>query len=210
MQHRKVVAYALRKLKVHERNYPMHDHLEFPPIVFAFKIYRHYLYGARFDLFSVHKILKYLFDQKELNMKQRRWLEFLKGYDFQLMYHPGKANVAIDALSRKMIHMSSLMVKELELIEKFRDLNLYVIRGSNCLRCGMIKVNNNFLDMIKEKQLLDHHLCRNVYTPKGQELEKMILNEGDKSKLSLHPSMENIYQDIKRDIVEYVASCLTR
>lgn len=109
-----------------------------------------------------------------------------------------------------MIHMSSLMVKELELIEKFRDLNLYVIRGSNCLRCGMIKVNNNFLDMIKEKQLLDHHLCRNVYTPKGQELEKMILNEGDKSKLSLHPSMENIYQDIKRDIVEYVASCLTR
>jgi len=83
------------------------------------KIWRHYLYGSRFEVFSDHKSLKYLFDQKELNIRQRRWLEFLKDYDFQLSYHPGKANMVADALSRKSLHMSALMVKELELIEQF-------------------------------------------------------------------------------------------
>nr|KYP32462.1 Retrovirus-related Pol polyprotein from transposon 17.6 [Cajanus cajan] len=92
MQNRRVVAYASRQLKDHERNYPTHD-LELATVVFALKIWRHYLYGARFSVFSDHKSLKYLFDQKELNMRQRRWMEFLKDYDFQLMYHPGKANV---------------------------------------------------------------------------------------------------------------------
>nr|KYP35245.1 Retrovirus-related Pol polyprotein from transposon 17.6 [Cajanus cajan] len=87
MQHMKVVAYASRQLKNHERNYPTHD-LELAAVVFALKIWRHYLYGARFSVFSDHKSLKYLFDQKELNMRQRRWMEFLKDYDFQLMYHP--------------------------------------------------------------------------------------------------------------------------
>jgi len=71
------------------------------------------------EVFSDHKSLKYLFDQKELNMRQRRWLEFLKDYDFQLSYHLGKANMVADALSRKSLHMSALMVKELELIEQF-------------------------------------------------------------------------------------------
>jgi len=68
-------------------------------------------------VFSDHKSLKYLFDQKELNMRQRGWLEFLTDYDFQLSYHPGKSNVVANALSRKSLHMSALMVKELELIE---------------------------------------------------------------------------------------------
>ena len=75
-------------------------------------------------MFSDHKSLKYLFDQKELNMRQRRWLEFLKYYDFGLNYHPGKANVVADALSRKSLHMSMLMMRELELLEQFRDLSL--------------------------------------------------------------------------------------
>jgi len=75
------------------------------------------LYGSKFEVFSDHKSLKYLFDQKELNMRQRRWLKFLKDYDFQLSYHPGKANVVADALSRKSLPMSAFMVKELELIE---------------------------------------------------------------------------------------------
>ncbi|GAU51866.1 hypothetical protein TSUD_416500 [Trifolium subterraneum] len=110
-------------LKVHERNYPTHD-LELAAVVFALKVWRHYLYGSRFEVFSDHKSLKYLFDQKELNMRQRRWLELLKDYDFELSYHPGTANVVADALSRKSLHMSSLMEKELELIEEFRDLSL--------------------------------------------------------------------------------------
>ncbi|WJX40137.1 hypothetical protein P8452_27643 [Trifolium repens] len=123
MQGGKVVAYASRQLKIHERNYPTHD-LELAAVVFSLKVWRHYLYGSRFEVFCDHKSLKYLFDQKELNMRQRRWLEFLKDYDFELSYHPGKANVVADALSRKTLHMSSLMVKELELIEEFRDLSL--------------------------------------------------------------------------------------
>ena len=116
MQNRQVVAYASRQLKVHEKNYPTHD-LEFAAIVFVLKIWRHYLYGSKFELFSDHKSLMYLFDQKELNMKQRIWLEYLKDFDFQLIYHPGKANVVADALSRKTLHMCALMVKELELLE---------------------------------------------------------------------------------------------
>ena len=100
MQSKKVVAYASRQLKVHERNYPSHD-LELAAVVFALKIWRHFLYGISFNVFSDHKSLKYLFDQKELNMRQRRWIEFLKDYDFQLIYHLGKENVVADALSRK-------------------------------------------------------------------------------------------------------------
>ena len=79
------------------------------------------MYGVKFEVFSDHKSLKYLFDQKELNMRQRRWMEFLKDYNFELKYHPGKANVVADALSRKSLHMSSLMMCELKLLEEFRD-----------------------------------------------------------------------------------------
>lgn len=118
MQNDKVVAYASRQLRVHEKNYPTHD-LELAAVVFVLKIWRHYLYGSRFELFSDHKSLKYLFDHKELNMRQRRWLELLKDYDFGLNYISGKANVVVDALSRKALHMLAMMVKELELIEQF-------------------------------------------------------------------------------------------
>jgi len=104
------LAYASRQLKVHEMNYPTHD-LELAAVVYVLKIWRHYLYGSKFEVFSDHKSLKYLFDQKELNMRQRRWLEYLKDFDFQLSYHPKKANVVVDALSRKALHMSALMVK---------------------------------------------------------------------------------------------------
>lgn len=123
MQDCKVVAYASRQLKIHERNYPTHD-LELAAVVFVLKIWRHYLYGSRFKVFSDHKSLKYLFDQKELKMRQRRWLELLKDYDFGLNYHLGKANVVADALSRKTLHLSAMMVKEMELLEQFRDLSL--------------------------------------------------------------------------------------
>src|SRR3954463_2659905 len=100
----------------------MHD-LELE-VVFVLKIWRRYLFDSIFEVFSDHKSLKYLFDKKELNMRQRRWLEFLKDYDFELNYYPGKANIVADALSRKSMHMSMLMVRELDLIEQFRDLCL--------------------------------------------------------------------------------------
>ncbi|KAI5381318.1 hypothetical protein KIW84_UN0831 [Lathyrus oleraceus] len=109
----------------------------------------------RFEVFSDHKSLKYLFDQKELNMRQRRWLEFLKDYDFGLNYHPGKANVVADALSRKSLHMSMLMVKELDLIEQFRDLSLVCESTHNSVKLGMLKLTSNILDEIREGQKSD-------------------------------------------------------
>ena len=87
MQNGKVVAYASRQLKNHERNYPTHD-LELAAVVFALKIWRHYLYGVRCEIFTDHKSLKYIFTQKELNMRQRRWLELVKDYDYGIHYHP--------------------------------------------------------------------------------------------------------------------------
>ncbi|KAA3466375.1 DNA/RNA polymerases superfamily protein [Gossypium australe] len=100
MQEGKVVAYASRQLKPHEKNYPTHD-LELAAIFFALKIWRHYLYGEKCRIFIDHKSLKYLMDQKDLNSRQRWWLELLNDYELVIDYHPGKANVVVDALSRK-------------------------------------------------------------------------------------------------------------
>ncbi|GJY00715.1 putative reverse transcriptase domain-containing protein [Tanacetum coccineum] len=96
----KVISYASRQLKIHEKNYTTHD-LEFGAVVFALKIWRHYLYGTKCIVFTDHKSLQHILDQKELNMRQRRWLELLSDYDCDIRYHPGKANVVADALSRK-------------------------------------------------------------------------------------------------------------
>ncbi|KAL6321907.1 hypothetical protein AAG906_035616 [Vitis piasezkii] len=102
MQHGKVVAYASRQLKSYERNYSTHD-LELAVVVFALKIWRHFLFGETCEIFTDHKSLKYLFSQKELNMRQRRWIELLKDYDCIIQYHPRKTNVVVNALSRKSV-----------------------------------------------------------------------------------------------------------
>nr|GEW55457.1 putative reverse transcriptase domain-containing protein [Tanacetum cinerariifolium] len=96
----KVITYASRQLKVHERNYTTHD-LELGSVVFALKIWRHYLYGTRCTVFTDHKSLQHILNQKDLNMRQRCWLELLNDYDCDIHYHPSKANVVADALSRK-------------------------------------------------------------------------------------------------------------
>ena len=100
MQNGRVVAYASRQLKKHEQNYPTHD-LEMAAVIFSLKIWRHYLYGVTCEIFTDHKSLKYIFQQRDLNLRQRRWLELLKDYDCDTLYHPGKANMVADALSRK-------------------------------------------------------------------------------------------------------------
>ena len=107
MQDGKVVAYASRQLKLHEQNYLTHD-LELAMIMFTLKIWRHYLYGEKCRIFTGHKSLKYLLTQKELNLRQRWWLELFKDYDFIVDYHPRKANAVVDALSRKTISILSL------------------------------------------------------------------------------------------------------
>ena len=94
------MAYGSRQLKNHKWNYPTHD-MELATIVFALKICCHYLYGEQFEVFSDHKSLKYIFTQRDLNMRQRKWMEYLEDCDFTFHYHPGKANVVADALSWK-------------------------------------------------------------------------------------------------------------
>ena len=123
MQSERVVTYGSRQLKNHEQNYSTHD-LELAAIVFALNIWRHYLYGEQFELFSNHKSLKYIFTQRDLNMRQRRWMEYLEDYDFILHYHPGKANVVADALNRKsrgvLASVASREWQILETVGKFR------------------------------------------------------------------------------------------
>ncbi|GKE89152.1 putative reverse transcriptase domain-containing protein, partial [Tanacetum coccineum] len=100
MQRGKVIAYASRQLKIHEKKYTTHD-LELGAVVFALKIWRHYLYGTKSVIYTDHKSLQHIFSQKELNMRQPRWIELFSDYDYEIRYHPGKANVVADALSRK-------------------------------------------------------------------------------------------------------------
>jgi mRNA-degrading endonuclease HigB of HigAB toxin-antitoxin module len=100
MQDGHMVAYASQQLRKHEVNYPTHD-LELVDVVHALKIWMHYLMGKRCELYTDHKSLKYIFTQSNLNLRQRRWLELIKGYDLRIIYHLRKANVVADALSRR-------------------------------------------------------------------------------------------------------------
>jgi hypothetical protein len=127
MQEGRVIAYASRALRPHELNYPTHD-LELAAVIHALKIGRHYLMGNRCNILTDHKNLKYIFTQSEFNMRQRRWLELIKDYDLEVHYHPGKANVVADALSRKnhCNHPKLELVSE-PLCEEMRRLNLEVV-----------------------------------------------------------------------------------
>ena len=145
-------------------------------------------------------------------MRQRTWFEYLKDFDFQLSYHPGKANVVGHALSKKALHMSALMVKELELQEQFRDLSLVSELTSDGVKLGMLKLTSNILEEIKNGQNEDLELVdRVVLVNQGKgldfrldvngvlmfrdqvcvtevlELKKRILDEGHMSRLSIHP-----------------------
>ncbi|KAI3702757.1 hypothetical protein L6452_28509 [Arctium lappa] len=218
MQRGKVIAYASRQLKVHEVNYPTHD-LELAAVVFALKLWRHYLYGTKCTLYMDHKSLKHIFNQKELNMRQRRWLELLKDYDCELLYHPGKANVVADALSRK------------------------VCGGNSRATFARIEVTSTLIDRIKESQaeaLLEENLKGEVmakqhllltedsrgvklfngrvWVPKIGGNRELLLEDAHKSKYSIHPGSTKMYRDLKLlywwpvmklDVARYVEQCVT-
>ena len=131
MQDGKVVAYASTQLKPHEQNYPTHD-LELAAAVFALKIWKHYLYGEKCRIYTNHKSLKYFLTQKELNLRQRRWLELFKDYDFIIDYNPEKANVAADALSRKIVVAMSLQYSDWMIIIGVPGINNIYILNSYC------------------------------------------------------------------------------
>jgi hypothetical protein len=127
MQEGHVIAYASRQLQKHELNYPTHD-LELAAVVHALKIWRHYIMGTKCQVYTNRKSLKYIFTQKDLNLRQRRWLELIKDYDLEIHYHPGKENLVADALSQKE-HVHSVVVAHLpdEIVEDFRRLNLGIV-----------------------------------------------------------------------------------
>jgi hypothetical protein len=128
MQEDRVIAYASRQLKRHEEHYPTYD-LELAAVVHALKIWRHYLLGNTCHIYTDHKSLKYIFTQSELNMRQRRWFELIKGYDLEVHYHPAKANVVADAFSRKN-HCNCMTVKPMDhsLCYELEKLNMEIVQ----------------------------------------------------------------------------------
>ncbi|KAL5570097.1 hypothetical protein UlMin_026672 [Ulmus minor] len=150
MQHGRVITYASRQLKDYEKNYPTHD-LELAAIVFALKIWRHYLYGVHCEIYTDHKSFKYFFTQKELNMRQRRWLELVKDYDCEILYHPGKANKVADALSRK----STTTLMSLQVLPK-------ELQDELC-SSGFVYMGSLFRLFLIEIVVLLHHFGK-VYT----------------------------------------------
>jgi hypothetical protein len=130
MQDGKVVSYASHQLRKHEGNYPTHN-LELAPVVHALKIWRHYLIGHRCEIYSDHKSLKYIFTQIDPNSRQRRWLELIKDYDLGINYHPGKANVVADALSRRKYYKATFARKmQPELRREIKYLNLAIVNDA--------------------------------------------------------------------------------
>ncbi|KAL0344330.1 UNVERIFIED_CONTAM: Transposon Ty3-I Gag-Pol polyprotein [Sesamum angustifolium] len=149
MQHGKVIAYASRQLRPYEINYPTHD-LELAAIVHALKIWRHYLYGETFQIFTDHKSLKYIPTQKELNLRQRRWIELLKDYDCTIDYHPGKANIVADALSRKTVdHLASIICYNVEYLTALRAMDVHFSVGGDMLLATM-QVKPSLKDKIRD------------------------------------------------------------
>ena len=155
MQHGKVVAYASRQLKSYEQNYPTHD-LELTTVVFALKIWRHYLYGERYEIYTDHKSLKYISSQKELNMRQMRWLELIKDYDCSINYHPGKAKVVADALNRKSYGFSAtLLITQKHIIIDLERLGVKVLIGGSQSYLASLSVQPTLIEKIKASQGCD-------------------------------------------------------
>ncbi|GJX23318.1 putative reverse transcriptase domain-containing protein [Tanacetum coccineum] len=199
MQREKVIAYASRQLKIHEKNYTTHD-LELGAVVFALKIWRHYLYGTKCTVFTDHKSLQHILDQKELNMRQCRWLELLSDYDCEIRYHPRKANILeAQTKARKPENL------------KYEDVG------------GMLIENSKDPEKSRKEKLeprADGTLCLNSQSWLScyGDLRTLIMHESYKPKYSVHPGSDKMYQDMnqlywwpnkKADIATYVSKCLT-
>ena len=138
-------------MKPHEQNYPTHD-LELAAVVFSLKIWRHYLYGEKCRIYTDHKSLKYLLTHKELNLRQRRWLELFKDYDCIIDYHLGKANMVADALRRKTVAVMSLQLSEWRLADD--GAILAQLQAQLRLKKMIIDAQKNDMEMQKKVQMV--------------------------------------------------------
>ncbi|KAA0032794.1 ty3-gypsy retrotransposon protein [Cucumis melo var. makuwa] len=178
MQQGKVVAYASRQLKSHEQNYPTHD-LELAAVVFALKIWRHYLYGEKIQIFTDHKSLKYFFTKKELNMRQRRWLDLVKDYDCEILYHLGKANVVADALSRKVSHSTALITRQAPLHRDPERAEIAVSVGAVTMQLTQLTVQLTLRQKIIDAQSNDSYLVEKCgLAEAGQAVEFSVSSDG--------------------------------
>nr|CAE02128.2 OSJNBa0035M09.12 [Oryza sativa Japonica Group] len=219
MQEGRVVAYASRQLRPHEGNYPTHD-LELAAVVHALKIWRHYLVGNRCEVYTDHKSLKYIFTQPDLNLRQRRWLELIKDYDMSIHYHPGKANVVADALSRKS-YCTALCIEGMceELRQELEHLNMGIVehgfvaaleaRPTLVDQVRAAQVNDPEIAELKKNMrvgkardfLEDEHgtiwMGERLCVPDDKELKDLILTEAHQTQYSIHPGSTKMYQDLK-------------
>ena len=228
MQEGKVVVYASKQLKPHEKNYPTHD-LELVAIVFALKIWRHYLYGEKCFIYNDHKSLKYLPSQRELNLRQRRWMELIEDYDCVIDYHPGKANVVADALSRKTIQTLRTLNAHLSLTDDGTVVTELIARPSLLNRVLEAQKKDEKIAVIvsqigngKEIKFTVNedgvlYYKDRVCVPDDNDLRKAILEEAHSGSFAIHPGSTKMYQDLKmsfwwsgmkRDISEFVTKCL--
>ncbi|KAJ9556625.1 LOW QUALITY PROTEIN: hypothetical protein OSB04_011239 [Centaurea solstitialis] len=218
MQNRRVIAYASRQLKPYEVNYPTHD-LELAVVIFALKIWRHYLYRETREVFTGHKSLKYIFTQKELNMRQRRWIELLKDYDVRIQYHPGKANVVADPLSYKVVEQVFSLIISSELASEIKRFELEIYPSSQTGILASLTVEPTLISRIKEAQqddsewwanfqqaqetpnsefrIDDDHFRDRLYVLNNSELRNQILTEAHNSVFSVHPGTTKMYLDLK-------------
>ncbi|GKB08108.1 putative reverse transcriptase domain-containing protein [Tanacetum coccineum] len=215
MQRGKVIAYASRQLKIHEKNYTTHD-LELGAVVFALKIWRHYLYGTKSVIYTDHKSLQHIFSQKELNMRQRRWIELFSDYDCEIRYHPGKANVVADALSRKeRVKPKRVRAMNMTLQSSIKDRILAAQKEAVDESAGLQKGLDEMIEQRSDGTL--YYLDR-IWVPLKGDVRTLIMDEAHKSKYSVHPGADKMYYDLrdrywwpgmKKDIAEYVSKCLT-
>ncbi|WVZ70369.1 hypothetical protein U9M48_019043 [Paspalum notatum var. saurae] len=217
---RRVIAYASRQLRKHEANYPTHD-LELAAVVHALKIWRHYLLGNTCHIYTDHKSLKYILTQLELNMRQRRWLELIKDYDLEIHYHPSKANVVADALSRKAhcnfiearptVRVLCCEIDEIEMpTEQHAELYSLIIEptikdlviAAQKQDKGMEHIREGISDKQKACFTLDEQgvlwFKNRLVVPKDMELRKKILDEAHTSLFTMHPGSNKMYQDLKQ------------
>ncbi|GJX59633.1 putative reverse transcriptase domain-containing protein [Tanacetum coccineum] len=198
MQKEKVIAYASRQLKPNKENYTTHD-LELGAVVFALKIWRHYLYDTKFTVFTDRKSLQHILDQKELNMRQRRWLELLADYDCEIRYHLRKANVVADVLSRKE-RIKPLRVRSL-IMTILPKLPSQILQAqTEALKEENIKAENlRGMDKAFEIRPDGTRCIKNRSSlPLFGNLRDLIMHESYKSKYSIHLGSNKMYQDLKK------------